>query len=138
MKRKISGSRSKEGFRYPVLRLSREFEWLIGREVEVEFRAVDGRRAIVIYVDEEKDRAVVQGVVQPNDNSGEIEGRIRALEERLRLLEAVLMGRAEGRSCETEWWARGDSNPGPPPCQGGVITSLDHGPSPNVGGPAGI
>ncbi len=27
------------------------------------------------------------------------------------------------------WWARGDSNPGPPPCQGGVITSLDHGPA---------
>ncbi|ACS32817.1 SSV1 integrase-like protein, N-fragment [Thermococcus gammatolerans EJ3] len=20
------------------------------------------------------------------------------------------------------WWARGDSNPGPPPCKGGVIT----------------
>ena len=122
MKRKVSGSKSKDGFRYPVLRLPREFEWLIGREVEVEFRAVDGRRAIVIYVDEEGDRGVVQGVVQPNDNSEEIEGRIRALEERLRLLEAVLMERAEGRGCRTEWWARGDSNPGPPPCKGGVMT----------------
>ncbi len=27
------------------------------------------------------------------------------------------------------WWARGDSNPGPSPCEGDVITSLDHGPA---------
>ncbi len=27
------------------------------------------------------------------------------------------------------WWARGDSNPGPPPCKGGVLTGLDDGPS---------
>ena len=26
------------------------------------------------------------------------------------------------------WWARGDLNPGPPPCQGGVLTRLDDGP----------
>ncbi len=28
-----------------------------------------------------------------------------------------------------KWWARGDSNPGPPPCKGGVLTGLDDGPS---------
>ena len=28
------------------------------------------------------------------------------------------------------WWARGDSNPGPPPRQGGVLTELDDGPQP--------
>ncbi len=27
-----------------------------------------------------------------------------------------------------KWWARGDSNPGPPPCEGGVLTRLDDGP----------
>ena len=32
------------------------------------------------------------------------------------------------------WWARGDLNPGPPPCQGGVLTRLDDGPSPPVQG----
>ncbi|BAF34736.1 hypothetical protein APE_0472c [Aeropyrum pernix K1] len=26
------------------------------------------------------------------------------------------------------WWARGDLNPGPPPCEGGVLTRLDDGP----------
>ncbi len=26
------------------------------------------------------------------------------------------------------WWARGDLNPGPPPCKGGVLTRLDDGP----------
>ena len=28
------------------------------------------------------------------------------------------------------WWARGDLNPGPPPCKGGVLTRLDDGPAP--------
>ncbi len=28
-----------------------------------------------------------------------------------------------------EWWARGDLNPGPPPCEGGVLTRLDDGPT---------
>ncbi|USG99380.1 hypothetical protein K1720_07555 [Thermococcus argininiproducens] len=37
-RRKIGSSKSKDGFRYPVLRLPREFEWLIGKEVEIEFR----------------------------------------------------------------------------------------------------
>jgi hypothetical protein len=27
------------------------------------------------------------------------------------------------------WWARGDLNPGPPPCEGGVLTGLDDGPN---------
>ena len=27
------------------------------------------------------------------------------------------------------WWARGDLNPGPPPCKGGVLTRLDDGPA---------
>ncbi len=26
------------------------------------------------------------------------------------------------------WWARGDLNPGPPPCEGGVLSRLDDGP----------
>ena len=30
------------------------------------------------------------------------------------------------------WWARGDSNPGPPPRKGGVMTSLDHGPAQTI------
>ena len=30
---------------------------------------------------------------------------------------------------EEVWWARGDLNPGPPPCEGGVLTRLDDGPS---------
>ncbi|ANF23315.1 hypothetical protein [Thermococcus piezophilus] len=60
MKRKVSQSRSKDGFRYPVLRLPRQFEWLIGREVEIELRDVDGRRALVIYVEDEKNPGVVQ------------------------------------------------------------------------------
>ena len=34
----------------------------------------------------------------------------------------------------SSWWARGDLNPGPPPCQGGVLTRLDDGPSPLPGG----
>ena len=60
IKRKVSGSKSREGFEYPVLRLPREFEWLIGREVEIEFKVVDGRRALVIYVDEKESAQVVQ------------------------------------------------------------------------------
>ena len=28
----------------------------------------------------------------------------------------------------SNWWARGDLNPGPPPCKGGVLTRLDDGP----------
>jgi len=62
-RRRVSGSKSKDSFRYPVLRLPREYEWLIGRDVEIEFTVVDSKRALVIYVDEnEKDR-VVQLVV---------------------------------------------------------------------------
>ena len=32
---------------------------------------------------------------------------------------------------EIVWWARGDLNPGPPPCKGGVLTRLDDGPAPS-------
>ena len=46
MKRRVSGSKSKDGFRYPILRLPREFEWLIGKEVEIEFRTIDNRKAL--------------------------------------------------------------------------------------------
>ncbi len=37
--------------------------------------------------------------------------------------------RQEARG-EIDWWARGDLNPGPPPCKGGVLTRLDDGPAP--------
>ncbi len=33
-----------------------------------------------------------------------------------------------GQKSSNVWWARGDSNPGPPPCEGGVLTGLDDGP----------
>ena len=36
----------------------------------------------------------------------------------------------DGENRVVGWWARGDLNPGPPPCQGGVLTRLDDGPSP--------
>ncbi|BAD84294.1 SSV1 integrase homolog, N-fragment [Thermococcus kodakarensis KOD1] len=46
------------------------------------------------------------------------------------LLRIILFGEGDVMSfLESLWWARGDSNPGPPPCEGGVITSLDHGPA---------
>ena len=40
--------------------------------------------------------------------------------------------RQEARG-EIDWWARGDLNPGPPPCKGGVLTRLDDGPAPPKG-----
>ena len=73
IKRRISGSKSKDRFIYPVLRLSRDYEWLIDKEVEIEFKVVGDRKALVIYVDE-KSR-----VVQLNDNSRNINDRINGL-----------------------------------------------------------
>ena len=47
------------------------------------------------------------------------------------LLRIILFGEGDVMSfLESIWWARGGSNPGPPPCEGGVITRLDHGPVP--------
>lgn len=31
------------------------------------------------------------------------------------------------------WWARPDSNRGPPPCEGDVLTRLDYGPIKRLG-----
>ena len=45
------------------------------------------------------------------------------------LLRTVLFGEGDLMSfLKSLWWARGDLNPGPSPCEGDVITSLDHGP----------
>ena len=86
-RRKIDNSKSKDGFRYPILRLPREFEWLIGKEVEIDFKVVDGRKALVIYVDGDKSAQVVQNVVQLNDNPLNVEARLEELEQRLQFLE---------------------------------------------------
>ncbi len=40
----------------------------------------------------------------------------------------VVNAKENGREASGNWWARGDLNPGPPPCQGGVLTRLDDGP----------
>ncbi|KUK18542.1 MAG: hypothetical protein XD54_0102 [Thermococcus sibiricus] len=52
---------------------------MIGREVEIEFKVVDGRKALVIHVDEES--RVVQPVVQPSDNSRKINDRKEGLKD---------------------------------------------------------
>ncbi len=39
--------------------------------------------------------------------------------------ELAMIRRCSG---EAGWWGRGDLNPGPPPCKGGVLTRLDDGP----------
>ncbi len=52
------------------------------------------------------------------------------------LLRIILFGEGDIMSfLKSAWWARGGLNPGPPPCEGGVITSLDHGPPPVHGHP---
>ncbi len=42
----------------------------------------------------------------------------------------VVNSMGNGREPSGDWWARGDLNPGPPPCEGGVLTRLDDGPCP--------
>ncbi len=42
--------------------------------------------------------------------------------------QAVINLIEEIKGSQDGWWARGDSNPGPPPCKGGVLTGLDDGP----------
>ncbi len=41
----------------------------------------------------------------------------------------VVNSTGNGQEASRDWWARGDLNPGPPPCEGGVLTRLDDGPS---------
>ena len=131
MKRKISSSKSKDGYRYPVLKLSKDWDWLIGKEVEVEATYVGGRLAVIAFVDAPQ---VAPPVAQLDENPAPEKDRISFLEERLARLERFLRSRVGYgfQSPERQlWWARGASNPGPPPCKGGVITSLDHGPARN-------
>ncbi len=58
-----------------------------------------------------------------------VEEYSRAIEK----LCSVVNSKEQRREAMEEWWARGDLNPGPPPCQGGVLTRLDDGPSPLTG-----
>ena len=125
IRRKISSSKSKDGYRYPVLKLSKDWDWLIGKEVEVEVAYIDGRLAVIAFVNDGVASQVVQPVAQLSQNSNPEKDRISLLEERLAQLEWLLRsGAVYGfQSPERQlWWARGDSNPGPPPCKGGVIT----------------
>jgi len=39
-------AKAKMGLGIRILRLPREFEWLIGKEVEIEFRTIDNRKAL--------------------------------------------------------------------------------------------
>ena len=47
----------------------------------------------------------------------------------------VASSKNPGGEVAEKWWARGDLNPGPPPCKGGVLTRLDDGPAPRRGAP---
>ncbi len=44
----------------------------------------------------------------------------------------VVNSKEQRREAMERWWARGDLNPGPPPCEGGVLTRLDDGPCSTV------
>ena len=49
--------------------------------------------------------------------------------ERLVAKTGVVNSMGNPREPSGGWWARGDLNPGPPPCEGGVLTRLDDGPT---------
>ncbi len=59
----------------------------------------------------------------------EYEKAIDKAVERLYTRTSVVNSMENPREPSGEWWARGDLNPGPPPCQGGVLTRLDDGPT---------
>ncbi len=58
---------------------------------------------------------------------------VKVLERRCGEVKTMKLGDEKSKEVKeksnTKWWARGDLNPGPPPCQGGVLTRLDDGPS---------
>ena len=54
---------------------------------------------------------------------------LEALERKCREVKSKSEANAQPNLAMEKWWARGDLNPGPPPCQGGVLTRLDDGPS---------
>ncbi len=58
----------------------------------------------------------------------EYEKAINRAVERLYTRTSVVNSMENPREPSGEWWARGDLNPGPPPCEGGVLTRLDDGP----------
>ncbi len=67
----------------------------------------------------------------------EYEKAIDSTVERLVVKTSVVNSMGNPQDANGEWWARGDLNPGPPPCEGGVLTRLDDGPIASRGIPLG-
>ena len=67
----------------------------------------------------------------------EYEKAIDSTVERLVVKTSVVNSMGNPQDANGEWWARGDLNPGPPPCEGGVLTRLDDGPISSRGIPLG-
>ncbi len=68
-------------------------------------------------------------VVSPSYFSREYEKAIDKAVEKFYTRTSVVNSMENPGEPSGVWWARGDLNPGPPPCEGGVLTRLDDGPT---------
>ena len=108
-KSKVVRKQAKPEFTYPIVRLPQSEINLAGETAYVFKTEHNGKPVYIISLEEELNCELK--VVQPETRSN-IELRLEALEKEV----------YKTSKSKKEKWARCDSNAGPPPCEGDVIT----------------
>jgi hypothetical protein len=108
-KSRITKQQAKPEFTYSLVRLPQSEVSVAGETAYIFKTEYNGKPVYVISLDEEFNGELK--VVQPEAKS-DLEARVEALEKKfLKAFES-----------QNKEWARRDSNSGPPPCEGDVIT----------------
>ena len=115
-KSKITKQKAKPEISYPLIRLPQSEINIAGETAYVFKTEFNGKPVYVVSLDEEFNGELK--VTQP-ETKPDLEARIEALEKKLYTL---LESENKENKNKKEKWARCDSNTGPPPCEGDVIT----------------
>ena len=114
----ISVQNSTPSHAYPIIRLPREFQELVGSKAGIYQTAYDGKLAFLITVDKPVDK------ICANEGRSQFAERLCALEIEISELKSALSNNELEKLSKTEnKWARPDSDRRPPPCEGDVITT---------------
>ena len=115
-KSKVIKHKAKPEIVYPLIRLPQSEVDLAGETAHIFKTEYNGKPVYVIALEEELNCELK--VTQP-ETKPDLEARIEALEKKLYTL---LESENKENKDKKEKWARCDSNTGPPPCEGDVIT----------------
>jgi endonuclease III len=117
-KRKISLHSSTPMHEYPSVRLPRDFKALIGKTASIYLAEDIDKLTFNVIIDKKVDKVCANSERSHDENRlAAVESQIAELKSLLLLNESASFHNNENR------WARRNSNPRSPPCEGDVITN---------------